>query len=161
SSLDQVRSGNLTPGTARARQQFGDFYDTWTPIERTMFMPAELRDSVSVAPPTEVAVCTGPIRYAGLGELTQDLDRLQAAMAGVDVAGGFVTVASPSVAAYVFSNNTYYKTDEDYVFALAEALHVEYKAIVDAGFDLQIDSPELCHLYDPEFLDEYLRWLSV
>src|SRR5262249_49808811 len=65
SSLDEVRSGNLTPGTARARQRFGDFYDMWTPIERTMFMPPELRDTMSLAPPTEVAVCTGPIRYAG------------------------------------------------------------------------------------------------
>jgi 5-methyltetrahydropteroyltriglutamate--homocysteine methyltransferase len=161
SSLDQVRSGNLTPGTARARQRFGEFYDMWTPIERTMFMPAELRDSISVGAPTEVPVCTGPIRYAGMDELTQDLNRLKAAMAGVDVAGGFVTVASPSVAAYVLSNNAYYGTDDEYVFALAEALNVEYKAITDAGFDLQIDSPELCHLYDPEYTDEYLRWLSV
>jgi 5-methyltetrahydropteroyltriglutamate--homocysteine methyltransferase len=161
SSLDQVRSGNLTPGTARARKRFGDFVDVWSPIERTMWMPAELQDGSSLRPPTEVPVCTSPIRYAGMDELTQDLTRLKSALAGVNVEGAFVTVASPSVAAYVLSNNAYYATEDEYLFALADALNVEYRAITNAGFDIQIDSPELCHLYDPEFEDEYLRWLSV
>ncbi len=159
--LDQVRSGNLVPGSVRARGNFGDFQDMWTPIERTKFMPAELRDSVSLAPPAEVPVCTGPIRYTGLDELTRDLDRFKATLSRVGVQTGFVTAASPSIAAYHFSNNLYYKSEEEYVFAMAEALNVEYKAITAAGFDLQIDSPELCHLYDPEYKDEYLRWLST
>jgi len=161
SSLDQVRSGNLTPGTARARKKFGDFVKMWAPIERTMWMPPALQDGSSLRPPAEVPVCTGPIRYAGMDELTRDLTRLKSALAGVNVDGAFVTVASPSVAAYVLSNNAYYATEEEYLFALADALNLEYRAITDAGFDIQIDSPELCHLYDPEYRDEYLRWLSV
>jgi 5-methyltetrahydropteroyltriglutamate--homocysteine methyltransferase len=159
--LDQVRSGNLVPGSVRARDRFGEFADMWAPIERTMFMPAELRGSVSLAPPAEVPVCTSPIRYTGLAELTKDLNRFRATLSAAGVADGFVTAASPSIAAYHFSNNEYYRSEEEYVFAMAEALNVEYRAITDAGFDLQVDSPELCHLYDPEYEDEYLRWLSM
>jgi 5-methyltetrahydropteroyltriglutamate--homocysteine methyltransferase len=57
--------------------------------------------------------------------------------------------------------NEHYKTDEEYLFALAEAMNVEYRAIIDAGFDIQIDSPELTHLYDPGNVDDYLRWLAL
>jgi 5-methyltetrahydropteroyltriglutamate--homocysteine methyltransferase len=160
-ALDQVRSGNLVPGSVRARAKFGEFHEVWAPLERTMWMPAELRDGVSLATPAEVPVCTGPIAYRGMDELKQDLNRLNATLSRANVQGAFVTAASPSIAAYHFSNNVYYPTHEEYLFAIAEALSVEYKAITDAGFDLQVDSPELCHLYDPEYTDEYLRWLSV
>ncbi len=159
--LDQVRSGNLVPGSVRARAQFADFYEMWAPVERTTWMPGELRSSLPPTTPTEVAVCTGPIRYRGLDELTQDLNRLKTMLGRVNAREGFVTAASPSIAAYHFSNNIYYATAEEYLFALADALNVEYRAITDAGFDLQVDSPELCHLYDPEYKEEYLRWLSV
>jgi len=160
-TLDQIRHGHLTPGAMRARPKFGDFDEVWRPIERTMWMPAEMKDGSWRNSPTEVPVCTGPIRYTAMDELTQDLDRLRSALGRVDVEGAFVTAASPSVAVYVLSNNLYYATEEEYLFAVADALNVEYKAITDAGFDLQIDAPELCHLYDPEFLDEYMKWLSV
>ncbi len=161
SGLDQVRHGNLTPGMMRDRERFGDFFQMWSPIERSMWMPAELLGGAPRSAPTHVPVCTGPIRYNAMEELTQDLNRLKATLSRVDVAGAFVTAASPSVAVYVLSNNAYYATEEDYLFAVADALNVEYRAITDAGFDLQIDSPELCHLYDPEYLEEYQRWLSV
>jgi 5-methyltetrahydropteroyltriglutamate--homocysteine methyltransferase len=161
SSLDQVRHGNLTPGMMRDRQRFGDFFRMWSRVDRAMWMPPELESALPDTAPTHVPVVTGPIRYNATDELTQDLNRLKASMARVDVAGGFVTAASPSVAVYVLSNNAYYPTEEEYLFAVADALNVEYRAITDAGFDLQVDSPELCHLYDPEFLDEYLAWLAV
>jgi 5-methyltetrahydropteroyltriglutamate--homocysteine methyltransferase len=160
-TLDQVRHGNLTPGAVRARPKFGDFQEMWGPVERSMWMPKELQDGSWRTHPTEVPVCTGPIRYTAMQELTHDLNRLKAALSKVDVEGAFVTAASPSVAVYVLSNNTYYRTEEEYLFAVAEALNVEYKAITNAGFDLQIDAPELCHLYDPAHFDEYQKWLSV
>jgi 5-methyltetrahydropteroyltriglutamate--homocysteine methyltransferase len=106
-------------------------------------------------------VCTGPVRYTGLQELTEDLNRLKATLAEVAVNGAFVTAASPTIASYHFSNNEYYPTTEDYLFAIADALNVEYRAITDAGFDLQVDAPDLCHLYDPDYLDEYQQWLSI
>jgi 5-methyltetrahydropteroyltriglutamate--homocysteine methyltransferase len=159
--LDQVRSGNLVPGSVRARATFSEFYAAWAPIERTMWMPEELRNGSSLDAPSEVPVCTGPVRYTGMDELEQDLDRLKATLSRVDVQGAFVSAASPSIASYHFSNNLYYATNEEYLFAIADALNVEYRAITDAGFDLQIDAPDLCHLYDPAFEDEYLRWLTV
>ncbi len=159
-TLDQIRSGNLTPGSFRARAKFGDFYDMWAPVERNLWMPPEVQSTRSLTP-TEVAVCTGAIRYQAMDELADDLGRLKAAVSRVAVEGAFVTAASPSVAVYVLSNNVYYSTEEEYLFAVADALNVEYKAITDAGFDLQIDAPELCHLYDPAYLDEYMRWLTV
>ncbi len=106
-------------------------------------------------------MCTGPIRYCGEHELMRDLDRLKAAMSRSGAKSAFVTASSPSLAAYHFPDNDYYATEEEYLFALAEALNVEYKAITAAGFDLQIDSPELCHLYDPAHADEYRNWLAL
>jgi 5-methyltetrahydropteroyltriglutamate--homocysteine methyltransferase len=160
-TLDQVQSGNLVAGFVRARARFADFHEMWTPIERSVWVPAELKDSAARGAPTEVPVCTSPVRYTGLEELTRDLNRLKSALSRVDVKGAFVTAASPSIATYHFWNNVYYPTQDEYVFAMAEALNVEYKAITDAGFDLQIDAPDLCHMYDPAYLDEYMRWLSV
>jgi 5-methyltetrahydropteroyltriglutamate--homocysteine methyltransferase len=160
-NFDQVKSGNLTPGTLRARAKFGEFMDLWRPVERSMFMPPELQGTPAAANRTEVPVCTGPISYTGLEALTRDLNRLKAAVSKVEVEGGFVTAASPSIACYHASNNEYYATEEEYLFAMADVLNVEYRAITSAGFDLQIDAPDLCHLYDPAFEDEYLRWLGM
>ncbi len=160
-NFDQVRSGNLTPGTLRARAKFGAFMDLWRPVERSLFMPPELQGTRAMAGRTEVPVCIGPISYTGLDPLARDLNRLKAALAKVKVEGGFVTAASPSIACYHASNNEYYATEEEYLFAMADALNVEYRAITDAGFDLQIDAPDLCHLYDADFEDEYLRWLGT
>src|SRR4051812_25174665 len=117
-NFDQVRSGNLTPGTFRARAKFGDFIDLWRPVERSLFMPRELQGTQAVANRTEVPVCTGPISYTGLESLTRDLNRLKAAMSKVEVEGGFVTAASPSIACYHASNNEYYASEEEYLFAM-------------------------------------------
>ncbi len=146
---------------AREREEFADFYKTWSPIETTMWLPPEIKADAPIGPPTELPVCTGPITYTGMGELTAELTRLKAALAGVDVAGAFVPVASAPLCAFGARNNEYYKSGEEYLFAFAEAMNQEYKAILAAGFDIQIDSPELTHLYDPDNTDEYLRWLAL
>lgn len=87
-------------------------------------------------------VCTGPIEYIGQSQVKSDLDNLRAALAGVNVEEAFVTAISPTNLEMYFENR-YYKTDEKYLFALADAMREEYKAIVDAGFLLQIDDPRL------------------
>ena len=151
----------LHAAVAREREEFADFYKTWGPIETTMWLPPEIKPDAPVGPPTELPVCTGPITYTGMGELTAELARLKAALAGVDVVGAFVPVASAPLCAFGARLNEHYKTDEEYLFALAEAMNQEYRAVVAAGFDIQIDSPELTHLYDPDNTDEYLRWLAL
>jgi 5-methyltetrahydropteroyltriglutamate--homocysteine methyltransferase len=92
-------------------------------------------------------VCAGPVEYVGATEVQSDTDTLRAAMRGVTAEEGFLTALSPSNLE-VFYRNDYYTTPDDYLTALADAMHVEYKAIVDAGFVLQIDDPQLVTFYD-------------
>jgi len=92
-------------------------------------------------------VCTGPIRYVGHDQVQADIAHLKAATAGVPAAEVFVTAISPTNLEMYFENQ-YYKTGEEYLFALAAAMREEYKAIVDAGFVLQVDDPRLITHYN-------------
>ena len=92
-------------------------------------------------------VCSGPIKYVGETELQADIDNFKAALSGVDVAEGFMTAISPSNLE-LYYDNRYYASDEEYLAALADAMRVEYKAIVDAGLVLQIDDPRMATHYN-------------
>jgi 5-methyltetrahydropteroyltriglutamate--homocysteine methyltransferase len=97
---------------------------------------------------------TGPIGWKDFSLVQRDIDNLKAALAqpGVKVEGAFLPSASPGVVAR--NVNRYYKTDEEYLEAIADAMSREYKAIVDAGFDVSIDCPDLAsdfNQYHPEF----------
>jgi 5-methyltetrahydropteroyltriglutamate--homocysteine methyltransferase len=91
-------------------------------------------------------VCTGPVTYTGQAALKTDLDNLKSALAGVNPSEVFVPSISPA-SFEDWNKNEYYKTDEDYVVALGEAMRAEYQAIIDAGFLLQIDDPRLVTYY--------------
>jgi 5-methyltetrahydropteroyltriglutamate--homocysteine methyltransferase len=91
-------------------------------------------------------VCTGPVTYKGQAALKADLDNLKAALDGVSPAEVFVPAISPA-SFEDWNKNEYYKSDEDYVVALGEAMRTEYQAIIDAGFLLQIDDPRLVTYY--------------
>ena len=91
-------------------------------------------------------VCTGPVTYRGEAALKTDLANLRTALEGVNVAEVFVPAISPA-SFEDWNRNEYYKTDEDYVVALGEAMRTEYQAIIDAGFLLQIDDPRLVTYY--------------
>ena len=92
-------------------------------------------------------VCSGPIAYVGQSELRADIDNLKAALKGVKAEEAFVTAISPSNLELYYENH-YYGSAEEYLAALADAMHVEYKAIVDAGFVLQIDDPRMATHYN-------------
>jgi 5-methyltetrahydropteroyltriglutamate--homocysteine methyltransferase len=104
-------------------------------------------------------LCQGPITYKGQALLDKDLATFKAALRGANVAEAFVPAIAPAMVGR--GQNRYYKTEEEYVFAIAEALRTEYKAIVDAGFILQIDDPGLGETWDmlnPQPpLEEYRR----
>jgi 5-methyltetrahydropteroyltriglutamate--homocysteine methyltransferase len=87
-------------------------------------------------------VCTGPIVYKGHEALARDIDNLKAALAPVRYEDAFMPAVSPAQLAG-WNKNEFYKTDEEFGLALADALREEYRAIVDAGFLLQIDDPDL------------------
>src|SRR4030095_13553585 len=97
-----------------------------------------------VGPNLPVA-CTGPITYKGQEGVRTDIDNLRAALNGL----GPEEVFMPAIAPGFFSNQ-YYRTEEEFQYALAEALREEYLAIVGAGFLLQIDDPSLTRLYRTE-----------
>jgi 5-methyltetrahydropteroyltriglutamate--homocysteine methyltransferase len=104
--------------------------------------------------------CVGPVRSKGQGELQKDIAALKAAMAAHGVERGFMNAASPGVIS-LFLQNAHYATREEYLAALADAMRDEYRTILHAGLDLQLDCPDLAlsrhmlftHLTDEEFLN--------
>ena len=129
----------------REWRAFREYYTEYLPRE----MPL-------AAPPT---VCEGPIAYKGRALLEQDLATFKAALQGVAVVEAFVPAIAPAMVGR--GQNRYYPTEEAYVFAIAEALRTEYRAIVDAGFILQIDDPGLGETWDMLIpappLEDYLK----
>jgi 5-methyltetrahydropteroyltriglutamate--homocysteine methyltransferase len=102
--------------------------------------------------------CVGPLRYRDRGELDRDLAHLKEAMGKANPGEVFMTAPSPGILTR-FIINLYYPSEEEYLAALTEIMKVEYHAIVNAGFVLQIDAPDLGsarnnqyrHLTDDEF----------
>jgi len=94
------------------------------------------------APKYKRPICRGPIAYENFGPIETDLAHMKAALGNVKVEGGFMNAPSPGVIA-LFQPNEYYKTREEYLHAVGEAMKTEYEAIVAAGLYLQIDAPDL------------------
>ena len=94
------------------------------------------------ARPADAAVCIEKLRYIGQADLKRDLDNFKAATAGAKVAEAYLPANTPGTIEHWMANE-HYKNDEEFVFAIADAMHEEYQAIVDAGFQLQIDDPDL------------------
>lgn len=95
--------------------------------------------------PNRPAACTGPIAYQGQEAVRADIDNLKAALNDPSPEEVFMPAVAPG-----FFSNQYYRSEEEFQYALAEALREEYLAIVDAGFILQIDDPSLTRLYRTE-----------
>jgi len=91
-------------------------------------------------------ICTGPLGYAGGDMIKADIANFKAALAAAGVAEGFMTAVAPASCARI--GNTYYKSDEEFLNACADAMREEYKAIVDAGIVLQLDDPCLAEGWD-------------
>jgi len=108
-------------------------------------------------------VCTGPISYKGHSHVQADIANLKAALAGREVADAFMPAVSPTCVED-WQTNRYYRSDEEYLFAIADAMHEEYQAIVDAGFIVQIDDPHVATRYvvRPELgIAEVRKWAEV
>jgi 5-methyltetrahydropteroyltriglutamate--homocysteine methyltransferase len=92
-------------------------------------------------------VCAGAIRYVGHHELRADIDNLKRSLEGKKFEEAFITAISPSNLELYYENR-HYGSDEQYLEALGEAMRVEYLAIVEAGFLLQIDDPRMATHYN-------------
>ena len=100
--------------------------------------------------PAASTVSTGPVTYVGQAEVAADIANMRAALQGrTPPADVFMTAISPSNLEF-YHRNGWYRTDEEHLEALANAMSVEYRAIVDAGFVLQIDDPRIATHYNRE-----------
>jgi 5-methyltetrahydropteroyltriglutamate--homocysteine methyltransferase len=128
-------------------QEFGEFYkaavEGGTLFEQTRTAPQQVTT-------TQARLdwdCTGPITYCGQDALQREIDTLRAAIGDTDAADAFLTSTAPA-SLEPGRVNRFYKSQEEFVFALAEAMRVEYQAITDAGFLLQVDDAWLAALWD-------------
>ena len=110
------------------------------------------------------AVCVGPIAYTGQAELQRDIDNFKAALAAVKVEEGFLPVAAPA-SAIPDRKNEYYKSEEEMVHAIAEAMRTEYRMIVDAGLVVQVDDARAAVTFDrqvpPKTFAQYRDWVAM
>ena len=145
----------IKPGTANPfargadRAAFAAFYE-------------ELDSHETYATTTD-SVCVGPITYTGQELLRRDIENFKAALARSPATEAFMPVAAIS-SVLPDRKNEYYRTEDDLLQALAEAMRVEYRMIVDAGFILQLDDARAAVTYDRMALsasfEDYRRWLA-
>ncbi|GLB68033.1 cobalamin-independent methionine synthase II family protein [Arthrobacter mangrovi] len=105
----------------------------------------------------------GPLTYTGQDLVASDVENLKKGLAAAGLEEGFVAALSPGSCARIA--NDYYKTDEELVYACADAMREEYKAIIDAGLTVQLDDPSLAESWDqinPEpALEDYLKFIQL
>jgi 5-methyltetrahydropteroyltriglutamate--homocysteine methyltransferase len=110
-----------------------------------------------------IPACTGPISLRDQDAVHRDIANLKAALQEVQPEGVFMPAASPGAIAQVMQNS-YYPTQEAYLYALADAMRYEYQTIVAAGFSLQLDCPDLAMQRHVRFaeasIDEFRRHLQ-
>jgi 5-methyltetrahydropteroyltriglutamate--homocysteine methyltransferase len=153
SSYVAERLGGLTPtdepfgfqGHSRDTLQFAAAYEEMKAMYAAR--PSNIRRPGGIGGARQAYACTRPVTYIGTERVQEDIRNLRAALDGLRVDEAFLTALSPSNVA-LYHRNEFYATEEEYLFALADAMHVEYQAIVDAGFVLQIDDPRLATHYD-------------
>jgi 5-methyltetrahydropteroyltriglutamate--homocysteine methyltransferase len=125
-------------------QEFGDFYRAAT-AGGTLF-----EQTREAAPSTTVRLdweCTAPITYRGQAALRREIDLLKGALGESPPSDAFLTSTAPA-SLEPGRHNRYYQSEEEFVFALADAMKVEYRAIADAGLLVQIDDAWLAALWD-------------
>ena len=127
-----------------------DGEDLWVQSREAIAFPEfyevhrKLREGL-VAEPVKLT-CTEAVSYVGNEALQRDIENVKKAAAAVDATEVFMTAVSPSDVEGQ-QPNKFYGSDEEYLFAIADAMHEEYQAIVDSGLLLQIDDPRLLTYY--------------
>lgn len=142
--------------TRRDMTKFADFYRE----NQLLGAPGSQR-----MPPTLATgrLFTGPISYVGHAASTADIENFKAALDETQLEEPFMTAVAPG--SFGRGLNYYYKSDEEFLFALADALREEYTAIVGAGFILQLDDPGLPDSWDTvdpaPTLEEYRKYATI
>src|ERR1700736_1800522 len=107
--------------------------------------------------------CVAPLTYTGHEAIAADIARFKAALAAAGIEEGFMTAIAPASASRI--GNIHYKTEEEFLYACADAMREEYKAILDAGLILQLDDPAIAENWDqinPEpSVEDYKKFTMV
>jgi 5-methyltetrahydropteroyltriglutamate--homocysteine methyltransferase len=150
-----------TPGFRSAvagkdRRDFAEFYEEYEGAYGFVGMGKTFK--------TGTWVVTGPIKYSGQALIRRDIEDVQRAVAGSGATDAFLPLVAPA-SVVPQRVDEHYQREEDALFAIAEALREEYKAVVDAGLIAQIDDAFLASVYDvmvpPKSLAEYRKWAEV
>lgn len=107
--------------------------------------------------------CVGPLSYIGHDQVQADIENLRAAVAGQPIEEAVLTAIAPGTIEH-WLHNEHYQSEEEFLFAIAEAMNEEYRAITDAGFLLQIDDPDLAdawQIHTGMDVDEYRRFADL
>ena len=151
-----------TRHSTRERDEFRDFYADMDKLGTLFFVPGEK----PMPPMTERVIARGQVKSRGPQAINREIDAFKAAIdcSGSKVEEAFIAVLAPGWLDH-FIFNEYYNTDEEFLFALAEAVREEYRAVVSAGFVLQIDDPGLPDWWDmikPEpTVEEYRKFAKL
>lgn len=124
------------------RVDFAGFYAAYEPVQRYDWSGDPTAPLIRLPAPIQFARFTGPVSYKGSAAVHRDIENFKAALAAVGTEEAFMPAASP-MAVELGQRNPAYKTDEEFVYALAGAMAEEYRAIVDAGLLLQVDDAVL------------------
>jgi len=134
--------------------------------DRTRFAAAyaDPDSGITTGPrPANHPVCVAPLSYTGREAIAADIARFKSAFAAAGVAEGFMTSIAPASASRI--GNAYYQTEEELLYACADAMREEYKAILDAGLVLQLDDPAIAENWDqinPEpSVEDYRKFTMV
>jgi 5-methyltetrahydropteroyltriglutamate--homocysteine methyltransferase len=120
-------------GDRRDRSQFAAAYN-------------DPESGITTGPRPPAPVCVAPLAYAGHDMIKADIANFKAALQAAGIEEGFMTAVAPGSCSRI--GNRYYKTEEEFLYACAEAMREEYRAIVDAGVILQLDDPALAENWD-------------
>jgi 5-methyltetrahydropteroyltriglutamate--homocysteine methyltransferase len=157
-SLYEMEPRRSRPGQV-VLTSFGDRRD------RTRFAAAygDPDSGITTGPRPPAPICIAPIQYAGHDAIRADIAHFKAALQAAGVEEGFMTAVAPASASRI--GNTYYKTEEELLYACADAMREEYKAILDAGLILQLDDPAIAENWDqinPEpSVEDYQKFTMV
>ncbi len=153
--LDRVTGFELRPHELRPIRWLGRDLQRFPEV-----MAAEF-PSIGAGLPTRA--CVAPIQYRDTGSIQRDIQNLKAALKSVVVEEAFLPVVAPASAAYD-GVNEYYPSEKDYVYAMADALRQEYRAIYESGLLLQVDDAVLANMYDhlvEKSPENYRQWAGL
>ncbi len=157
-SLYEMAPRRSRPGEV-VLTSFGDRRD------RTRFAAAygDPGSGITTGPRPPAPICVAPLTYTGHDAINDDIANFKAALSAAGIEEGFMSAVAPGSASRI--GNEFYKTEEELLYACADAMREEYKAIVDAGLVLQLDDPAIAENWDmvnPEpTVEEYRKFTML